>query len=224
LALPVVIDTTSVTAEVGGVRILDSPDLGVVPGQVVAVVGPSGSGKSTLLRILTGVQVPTSGSVTIDGVELTRLSVGARAAFRRDRLGVVFQDPELLDELSVAENAALPIVLAGRPRREALALAREQLARVGLASLVDGSPQTLSRGEAMRVAVARALVAGPRAVIADEPTASLDRTNALTIARLLVDNARAAGAATVIASHDPGVVALCDDVIDLRSEARVTRS
>ncbi len=224
MALPVVIETTTLTADVGGVRILDSPGLSVAPGQVVAVVGPSGSGKSTLLRILTGVQVPTSGTVTIDGVELTRLSVGARAAFRRDRLGVVFQDPELLEELSVAENAALPIVLGGRPRREALVLARDQLARVGLVSQVDGSPQTLSRGEAMRVAVARALVSGPRAVIADEPTASLDRTNALTIARLLVDNARAAGAATVIASHDPEVVTLCDEVVDLRAEARVPRS
>lgn len=218
------IEACAVTAEVRGVRILDSPDLSVAPGQVVAVVGPSGSGKSTLLRILTGVQVPTTGSVTIDGVELTRLPVGARATFRRDRLGVVFQDPELLDELSVAENVGLPIVLAGRPRREALALAREQLARVGLASQADGSPQTLSRGEAMRVAVARALVAGPRAVIADEPTASLDRSNALSIARLLVDNARAAGAATVVASHDPEVMALCDRVVDLRSEARAARS
>ncbi len=218
------IDTTAVTAEVGGVRILDCPGLSVAPGQVVAVVGPSGSGKSTLLRILTGVLLPTAGTVTIDGVELTQLSVGGRARFRRDRLGVVFQDPELLDELDVAENVALPIVLGGRPRREALVLASEQLARVGLASQVGGSPQTLSRGEAMRVAVARALVSGPRAVIADEPTASLDRANALTISRLLVDHARAAGAATVIASHDPEVVALCDEVVDLRAEARVPRS
>ena len=220
------IRAVAVTAEVGGAprRRGPPPHLSVAPGQVVAVIGPSGSGKSTLLRILTGVQAPTTGNVMIDGAELTRLSVGARAAFRRDRLGVVFQDPELLDELSVAENAALPIILAGRPRGEALSSARVQLSRVGLASHGDGSPKTLSRGEAMRVAVARALVAGPRAVIADEPTASLDRTNALAIARMLVDNARAMGAATVVASHDPEVVAMCDDIVDLRSEAQVTRS
>jgi len=133
----------------------------------------------------------------------------------------VFQDPELLEELSVVENVALPLVLAGLARRAAVARAQEQLRSMGLGDKAEASPGTLSRGEAMRAAVARALVSRPDAVIADEPTASLDRTNALAVARLLTANARAAGVATVLATHDPDVVALCDRVVDLRADAHV---
>ncbi|AEI13390.1 ABC transporter ATP-binding protein [Cellulomonas gilvus] len=215
------IDAVAVAVSVGGVQALEATDLSAAPGEAVAVVGPSGSGKSTLLRALTGVQVPSSGSVTIAGVVVTALPTGARATFRREHLGVVFQDPELLEELSVVENVALPLVLAGLARRAAVARAQEQLRSMGLGDKAEASPGTLSRGEAMRAAVARALVSRPDAVIADEPTASLDRTNALAVARLLTANARAAGVATVLATHDPDVVALCDRVVDLRADAHV---
>ena len=213
------ITVDDVSVSVGSSRILPPTSVRVEPGEVLAVVGPSGSGKSTLMRCLAGLTVPSSGSVRIEDVVLSKASAAQRARFRRARLGVIFQDPELLDELSAIENVALPLLFSGHGRRSALELASAALENVGCGHLTAARPTTLSRGEAQRVATARALIVPGRVVLADEPTASLDRDNALAVASLLIEHAHEHGAATVIATHDPELVALSDQVLDLRALA-----
>ncbi|GII97830.1 putative ABC transport system ATP-binding protein/lipoprotein-releasing system ATP-binding protein [Sediminihabitans luteus] len=205
----------------GDVTVLAETSFEVPDGTVTALVGPSGSGKSTLVRCLAGLAAPTTGTVLVDGVDVARLGAAAQAAFRRDMLGLVFQDPELLDELTAAENVALPRLVAGAPRRTALEAARAALAVVGCEHLAGLRPGTFSRGEAQRVALARALATPGRSVVADEPTASLDRTNGRLVVDLLVRHAREHGAATLVATHDPEVVERCDAVVDLRAGAAV---
>lgn len=207
-----------VVVRIGNTTTLHQVSLRVLPGEVLAVVGPSGSGKSTLMRCLAGIWTPSEGSVTVDSVVVSDLSVAARASFRREKLGVIYQDPELLDELDALENVALPLVFSGMSRGEARKLAAAALDRVGCGELGGSRPGQLSGGEAQRVAVARALVIPGRTVLADEPTASLDAANAEAIARLLVEHAHTHKSATVIATHDPQVMALCDHVLNLRAE------
>ncbi|WP_157803817.1 ABC transporter ATP-binding protein [Luteimicrobium subarcticum] len=210
------IDAVDVFVGLGSVTLLRPTSLRVEDGEAVAVVGPSGSGKTTLLRCLMGMTTPTSGRVRIDGTTVSSLSVADRARFRREHLGVVFQDPELLDELTAAENVALPLLFSGRARRDALAHSDVYLDRVGTSHLRGLRPATYSRGEAQRVAIARALAIQGRTLVADEPTASLDRDNAVAIARLLIDHGRRENTATVIATHDIELAGMCDRVLDLR--------
>lgn len=213
------ISVEDVSVSVGALQILPPASFRVAPGEVLAVIGPSGSGKTTLMRCLAGLTVPSSGSVRIDDVVLSAAGAAQRAEFRRARLGVMFQDPELLDELSAIENAALPLLFSGHPRAAALELARTALENVGCGHLAGARPTTLSGGEAQRVATARALIIPGRVVLADEPTASLDRANALAVAALLIEHAHEHCAATVLATHDPEVVAMSDRVLDLRALA-----
>jgi len=211
-----VIEAVDVFVGLGSVTLLRPTSLRVADGEVVAVVGPSGSGKTTLLRCLIGMATPSSGRIVVDGVVMSSLDVSERARFRREHLGVVFQDPELLDELTAAENVALPLLFSGQSRTAALHRAADFLEQVGTSALRDQRPRTFSRGEAQRVAVARALAIEGRTLIADEPTASLDRENAVGVGRLLIDHGRRADAATVIATHDLELAGLCDRVLDLR--------
>ena len=162
----------------------------------IAIVGPSGSGKSTLLHLLAGVDRPTTGSIRWPGIE---------GALRPGPVAIVFQAPFLLPALDVAENTALPLVLAGRPPREARAIALEMLARLGIDSLAAKVPDDLSGGQAQRVAVARALVTNPVLLLADEPTGQLDRTTAATVIDALLQAAYECRAALVIATHDRAV-------------------
>lgn len=205
-----VILADSVTVNINGTLALATTSLAVSAGDVVAVTGPSGSGKSTLLGCLSGIRVPTQGSVIVAGEHLNRLSPGARARFRRERCGVIFQDADLLDELDVAANVALPLIFSGMPRAEALARAAKVLDAVGCGELTARRPAELSGGEAQRVAVARAFAGSPVVVIADEPTASLDIDKAAAVTELIVHHAHAVGAATVIATHDRTVAKTCD--------------
>ncbi len=190
----------------GRLEVLRGLDLTVAAGEVVAVLGPSGSGKSTLLHLLAGLDRVDAGTVRWDGYVVDPAAPGL-AARRAAHVGLVFQHHYLLAELNVLENVTLPGRIVGR---RVDAEARELLAAMALGSRERATLQALSGGERQRVAVARALVLGPRVVLADEPTGSLDRANALAVYAVLRDTVRARGAALVIVTHDEALVADAD--------------
>jgi putative ABC transport system ATP-binding protein len=192
---------------------LDRITLGFERGSFTAVMGPSGSGKSTLLHCAAGLDRPTSGSVVLDGTDLTGLSERSLARLRRERIGFVFQSFNLLPELSAADNVALPLRLSGqRPRRAAVTQA---LDRVGLAGRRRARPGQLSGGQQQRVAIARALIGAPSVVFADEPTGALDSATAAEVLGLLGTAMRAAGATVVMVTHDPVAAGHADRVVFL---------
>ena len=156
------------------VEALRSVTFSVAQGEYVAIMGESGSGKTTLLNILAALDKPTGGKVVLDGVDLSAIPESGVAAFRRDNLGFVFQDFNLLDTLSLRDNIYLPLVLAGKPYREMEAALRPIAEKLGIEKLLDKYPYEVSGGQKQRAAVARALIAHPRLVLADEPTGALD--------------------------------------------------
>jgi predicted ABC-type transport system involved in lysophospholipase L1 biosynthesis ATPase subunit len=168
----------------------------------VALVGPSGSGKSTLLHLAGGLDVPDAGTVRLDGRDLSGLSVAERARLRRRDVGFVFQFFHLLPSLTVAENVELPLLLDGRRGRAARATAEAVLERVGVAHRAAHLPGELSGGEMQRAAIARALVGGPRLVLADEPTGNLDSATGRAVLDLLSSLVREAGTTLVMVTHD----------------------
>ena len=188
-------------------------------GRLCAVTGPSGSGKTTLLHLLAGLDLPTAGQVLVAGTELGRLDRDARAAFRRERIGLVGQQPGLIPFLSARENVELALALHGVDGAEAEARARETLSAVGLAERADQRVSRLSTGERGRVAIARALAPRPTLLLADEPTSRLDQANALVVAGLLARLARETGATIVCATHDPVVIEHADEELKLAAPA-----
>ncbi len=182
-------------------------------GEFVVVLGPSGSGKSTLLNLISGIDAPSGGDVLIQGVPLTRLSDRDRTLFRRDHIGFVFQFFNLISTLTVLENVALPLELAGLSRRLADERAQALLDRVGLAERGDAFPDRLSGGEQQRVAIARALVHDPLLVLADEPTGNLDEHTGERVLALLLALTREVGKTLIMATHSPAVVPLADRVL-----------
>ncbi|GAA3196566.1 ABC transporter ATP-binding protein [Actinocorallia longicatena] len=199
---------------VEGRALLDGLDLEVERGASAAVVGPSGSGKSTLLMCLLGLIKPDAGRVTVEGQELGRLSGRGLAAFRRERIGIVFQFGELLPELSPTENVALAGLLAGMERREAYEKAEQLLAGLGVPAEGTATGQ-LSGGERQRTAVARALIGDPTLILADEPTGALDQTARDAVADLLFKLPAERGCALVVVTHDHGVAARADRCLRL---------
>ena len=195
---------------------LDGVDIAVGAGESVAVMGPSGSGKSTLLHCLAGVLAPDGGLVALEGRRIDKMDERRRSALRRTRFGFVFQDGQLLPELPADENVALPLMLGGVGRREAVARAREWLGRLGLSGMERRRPGQLSGGQAQRVAVARALVIGPSVVFADEPTGSLDRSTGGETLELLVESTRGQDAALIVVTHDPEVANHCHRTVEVR--------
>lgn len=195
---------------------LDGVDIVVEGGESVAVMGPSGSGKSTLLHCLAGVLVPDGGVVALDGLRIDKMGERRRGALRRTRFGFVFQDGQLLPELPADENVALPLMLGGTGRREAVARAREWLGRLGLAGMESRRPGQLSGGQEQRVAVARALVIGPSVVFADEPTGSLDQKTGHETMDLLVGSTTGQNAALIVVTHDPEVARHCHRTVEVR--------
>jgi putative ABC transport system ATP-binding protein len=193
------------------IRAVDSVNLEIEQGAFVAIQGPSGSGKTTLLGLLAGIEPPDSGTITIVGHDLARLTVAERARLRRVRMGLVFQSFGLVPSLTAGENVALPLALDNVPDDEREQRAREALARVGLEDVYDKRIDELSGGQRQRVGVARALVAEPALVLADEPTGSLDDETAASILRLLRDRTRAVGASLVLVTHDSASAALADE-------------
>lgn len=191
-------------------------DVSVEAGEVVAVMGPSGSGKSTLLHCLAGILTPDRGEVTFDSQRVDRLGDRQRSRLRRTEFGFVFQFGQLVPELPVIENIALPLLLGGRRRRTAIDAAWDWLPRLGLDGLADRLPGELSGGQGQRVAIARALVAKPRLVFADEPTGALDSVAGDQVMELLVDVAKAEGAGVVVVTHEPRVAAYADRRVTVR--------
>jgi putative ABC transport system ATP-binding protein len=191
-------------------------DIMVDGGEVLAVMGPSGSGKSTLLHCLAGILTPDAGEVYFDGHRIDNLSDRQRSKLRRSAFGFVFQFGQLVPELPVLENIALPLLLSGRRRRTAVRTAWPWLARLGLDGLADRMPGELSGGQGQRVAIARALIAKPRVVFADEPTGSLDTVGSDDIMELLVRIAKEESAGVVVVTHEPRVAAFADRALTVR--------
>ncbi|MFF1511688.1 ABC transporter ATP-binding protein [Streptomyces sp. NPDC058326] len=194
----------------GTEQAVSNADFTLQRGEVAAIMGSSGSGKSSLLYCLAGVLPPSNGSVTFDGVRLSTLPDGELSALRRTRLGFVFQYGELLPELTVEENAALPLRLAGISKSHAHAMAAQVLGRLGMGDLLRRRTSKLSGGQSQRVAVARALVHRPDVVFADEPTGALDSANADAVLDEFLQLARRQKTAVVIVTHDADVAGKAD--------------
>jgi putative ABC transport system ATP-binding protein len=210
------LDCRALVKRFGATPALDGASLRVEPRELVAVMGPSGSGKSTLLHCAAGILPPDAGEVLYDGRDVGRLPDAERSRLRRSEFGFVFQFGRLVPELSCAENVALPLRLAGVPRRTARARAAEWLARLEVAELAQRLPGDVSGGQGQRVAVARALVTEPRVVFADEPTGALDSLNGERVMQLLTAAARESGAAVVLVTHEPRVAAYADREVIVR--------
>jgi putative ABC transport system ATP-binding protein len=193
--------------------------LEVGAGESVAITGASGSGKSTLLLCLSGILRPEAGEVLFDGVRVDRMGETERSLLRRRAFGVVLQFGQLLPELSAAQNVALPLLLDGHPRAESRRAALAWLERLGVVDLADVPPAELSGGEQQRVAVARALVSGPRVVFADEPTGALDTVAGEQVLGQLLGAVRATGATLVMVTHDNRVAARADREVVMRDGA-----
>jgi putative ABC transport system ATP-binding protein len=211
----------TVPSGTGSLTILHSLDLAIDAGRVVAVTGPSGSGKSTLLGLLAGLDAPSTGSVLIDGVDITALDEDALARLRGTRIGFVFQFFHLLPSLTALENVLVPMEIAGvadaRPR--ALSL----LSEVGLSERGHHYPSQLSGGEQQRVAIARALANDPPILLADEPTGNLDSATGHQVIELLLEVNRSRKTTLVLVTHDPELASVADIAIALR-DGRVVRT
>jgi putative ABC transport system ATP-binding protein len=181
---------------------VDRVSLEVTPGEAVAIMGPSGSGKSTLLNLIAGLDRPTSGTVTVAGLRIDTLGETGVARFRRDRVGMIFQFFNLLDDLTVLDNVLLPAQLAGMRRAKARARAGELLAALRIGQHRNAYPGRLSGGERQRVAIARALVNRPALLLADEPTGAVDTATGEEIGQLLLD-LNASGQTLVLVTHSP---------------------
>jgi len=190
--------------------------LAVAPGELLVVRGRSGAGKSTLLDVIAGLQRPTDGAVAVAGQDLGALDDDGLARLRRTAVGYVMQEFGLLEALTVTENVGLPLRLAELPAADREARVAELVARVGLADHAGQLPGELSGGQQQRVGIARALAASPALLLADEPTARLDRANARRMAALLERLVHEDGAAAIVTTHDPVVVEVADRILDLR--------
>lgn len=208
---------TDLSKRFGRTEALRGASIELQAGEVVAVMGPSGSGKSTLLHCLAGILPVDDGEVRFDGQRIDELGEAARSELRRSNFGFVFQFGQLVPDLTALENVSLPLRLGGARRRDAEARAAEWLGRMDLAEKAHDRPSDLSGGEAQRTAVARAMVAEPRVVFADEPTGSLDSLSGERVMELLVQAAHdRVDAAVMLVTHEPKVAAYADREIVLR--------
>ena len=203
-------------AGAASVAALDGVDLSIEQGEFVAITGASGSGKSTLLHLLGGISRPTAGSVFLEGVDLASLDDDALARVRRRRIGFVFQRYNLLPELSLVENVSLPLVLDGVADARSEAAARAALETVGLTPRAGHRPDELSGGEQQRGAIARALVAEPAIVLADEPTGALDSVNSRRVIELLMRLVKERRQTVILVTHDPSIAAAAGRTIRMR--------
>lgn len=197
------LEIRAVSKSLGGSTVLRDVSLTIPPGSLLTITGRSGSGKSTLLKLLGGLDAPTHGQVLLDGVDLATLEDAELSEIRLRKIGLVFQSPMLLPDLTARENVLLPLQLARSSRADAEARARELLDFMGVLALAQKRPNALSGGEAQRVSIARSLANRPAIVLSDEPTTGLDRANAEKVLDLLEAANRELGTSIVIATHDP---------------------
>lgn len=202
-------------------QVLKGIDLEIESGEIVSIVGPSGAGKTTLLQIMGSLDRPDSGEVIYDGQSIFRLSENRLSRFRNRNIGFVFQFHQLLPEFTLEENVAMPAMIGGAGRTESLERARKLIDYLGLSERRRHKPSQLSGGERQRAAVARALINEPKAVLADEPSGSLDSANRDELHRLFFDLRRDFGQTFVIVTHDEALAHRADRTIEMR-DGRIT--
>lgn len=210
------IDIKNITKSFGSLQVLKGIDLHIDKGEVVSIVGPSGAGKTTLLQIIGTLDKPDTGSVYVDGIDVTSLSSKKLSDFRNQHLGFVFQFHQLLPEFTAIENIMIPAYIAGVSQKQAKQRAKELLDFMGLADRATHKPNELSGGEKQRVAVARALVNNPAVILADEPSGSLDSKNKEELHQLFFDLRDKFGQTFVIVTHDETLASITDRTIHLR--------
>ncbi|MBI3440538.1 MAG: ABC transporter ATP-binding protein [Proteobacteria bacterium] len=201
-------------SEAGDVHILKNICLTLPPSKTVSIMGPSGSGKTTLLMVLGGLEKPTAGTVEVAGTVLNGLSEDDLATFRRDNIGIVFQNFHLIPTMTALENVAIPLEFAGY--KDAFKKAAKALAAVGLQERIKHYPGQLSGGEQQRVAIARAFVTTPRLILADEPTGNLDVDTGKKVMDLMFDMTRQHGTTLILVTHDPVLAGECDIQVKIR--------
>ena len=204
----------SLASEAGLVHILKDITLTLPASQTVSIMGPSGSGKTTLLMVLGGLERPTGGTVTVAGRDLGGLDEDGLAEFRRDNIGIVFQNFHLIPTMTALENVAVPLEFAGNA--DAFRLAEEALVAVGLGHRLTHYPGQLSGGEQQRVAVARAFAPKPRLVLADEPTGNLDADTGKAVMEMMFGMTRANNATLVLVTHDAVLAGKCDRTLHIK--------
>ncbi|ATV32615.1 lipoprotein-releasing system ATP-binding protein LolD [Prevotella intermedia] len=210
------IEIKGVTKSFGSLQVLKGIDLRIEKGEIVSIVGPSGAGKTTLLQILGTLDKPDSGSVVVDGIEISTLSTNKLSEFRNTHLGFVFQFHQLLPEFTAIENIMIPAYIAGMKPKEARSRAEELLEFMGLSDRATHKPNELSGGEKQRVAVARALMNNPAVILADEPSGSLDSKNKEELHKLFFELRDKFGQTFVIVTHDETLATLTDRTIHLK--------
>ena len=210
------INIQGITKSFGNLQVLKGIDLHIGKGEIVSIVGPSGAGKTTLLQIIGTLDRPDSGSVTVDGINVSGLSTNKLSDFRNRHIGFVFQFHQLLPEFTALENIMITAFIAGKGRSEAKARAEELLQFLGLADRANHKPNELSGGEKQRVAVARALVNEPAVILADEPSGSLDTKNKAELHQLFFDLRDKFGQTFVIVTHDEQLAAITDRTIHMK--------
>lgn len=205
-----------ITKSYNSAPVLTGISLNIEPGETVAVMGPSGSGKSTLLHCMSGVLLPDDGDVIFGETKINSLSDADRSALRLHDFGFVFQDGQLLPELTARENVALPMILQGKKRSKSLSLADDVLSRLGLEDLTRRRPGQMSGGQAQRVAIARAMAGEPGVIFADEPTGALDQSTGHEVMQQLTALVEQTGTTLVMVTHDVKVADWCRRRVEIR--------
>lgn len=210
------IDIKGIRKSFGSLEVLKGIDLHIQKGQIVSIVGPSGAGKTTLLQIIGTLDKPNSGSIIVNGIDISTLNAKKISDFRNQHIGFVFQFHQLLPEFTALENIMIPAYIAGKSNKEAKSMALELLEFMGLSDRASHKPNELSGGEKQRVAVARALVNNPAVILADEPSGSLDSKNKAELHQLFFDLRDKFGQTFVIVTHDEELAKITDRTIHLK--------
>lgn len=214
--MPVIISAKNIKKSYGKTEVLHGVSLDVAEGEVLAIMGSSGSGKSTLLHSLAAIIPVDSGEIMFGGRNIAKFSDNKRSILRRTAFGFVFQFSQLVPELTVIDNVALPLLLNGISRNKAYAEAKKWLDEVGLKDKYDSTPGEISGGQAQRVAIARAMVVRPKILFADEPTGSLDSLNSEHVMELFIKTAKEHGTTIIMVTHEPSIAAYADREIVVR--------
>jgi len=217
------IELRNICKSYGNLQVLRDVCIDIGNNEIITIVGPSGAGKTTLLQIAGSLDRPDSGTVCYDGQDIARLKDRKLSEFRNHNIGFVFQFHQLLPEFTAVENAAMPALIAGIPKRKSIEMATELLGHLGLGDRLRHKPSEMSGGERQRTAIARALVNRPQVVFADEPTGSLDSANRDEIRALIADLRRELGQTFVIVTHDPSMNDIADRIINM-ADGRVITS